>query len=66
MQKTIDSINLTLEMLQNYVDSLGANKNHGENQKIQEQKLFNLTKRFNGVVFHKKRSAFSRFKLMPK
>jgi len=42
MQKTIDSINITLEMLQLYNDSLRANKRYSENKKTHEQGSYDV------------------------
>jgi hypothetical protein len=41
MQKLVDSINITLEVLQNYNDFLSANKRNNESDKIFEQEYFN-------------------------
>jgi len=42
MKNLIDSINITLEVLQNYNDFLSANKRNNESEKIFKQEYFNL------------------------
>jgi len=42
MKNLIDSINITLEVLQNYNDFLSANKRNNDGEKIREQEYFNL------------------------
>jgi len=41
MKNLIDSINITLEVLQNYNDFLSANKRNNESKKIFKQEYFN-------------------------
>jgi len=42
MKKLVDSINMTLKVLQNYNDSLSINKRNNENEKILQQGYFHL------------------------
>jgi hypothetical protein len=44
MKNLIDSINITLEVLQNYNDFLSANKKNNESEKIFKQEHFNSKK----------------------
>jgi hypothetical protein len=41
MKNLIDSINITLEVLQNYNDFLSTNKRNDESEKIFKQQYFN-------------------------
>ena len=41
MKNLIDSINITLEVLQNYNDFFSANKRNNESEKIFKQEYFN-------------------------
>jgi len=41
MKNLIDSINITLEVLQNYNDFLSANERNNESKKIFKQEYFN-------------------------
>jgi hypothetical protein len=41
MKNLIDSINITLEVLQNYNDFFSANKRNNESKKIFKQEYFN-------------------------
>jgi hypothetical protein len=60
MQKIIDSINITLEMLQLYNDSLWASRICRENEKTHEQGYYDIKERFDGIILQKIRSVPSR------
>jgi hypothetical protein len=60
MQKTIDSINITLEMLQIYNDSLWAKRRYTENEVIHKQGSYDIKKRLDGVIPKKMRVMRSR------
>jgi hypothetical protein len=50
MQKIIDSINMTLEMLQIYNDSLWANRSYRENKVIHKQGSYDIKERPDVII----------------
>jgi hypothetical protein len=64
MQKLVDSINITLEMLQLYNDSLRANKRYSENKKTHEQGSYDIKERLDGIILQKMRAVPSRLMFM--
>lgn len=67
MQKIIDSINITLEMLQFYNDSLWANRRrYRENEKIHEQGSYDIKERLDGIILKKIRPVPSSLMFMPR
>ena len=64
MQKTTDSINITLEMLQIYNNSLWANRRYRENDEIHEQGSCDIKERLDGIIFQKMRAVPSRLMFM--
>jgi hypothetical protein len=52
MQKLVDSINITLEVLQNYNNSLAAHKNIKENDEICNQEHHDIKEHYD--LFQKK------------
>jgi hypothetical protein len=62
MQKLVDSINITLEVLQNYNDFLSANKRNNESEKIFKQEYFN-SKEYSAKNKHRIRQFFPVFYL---
>jgi hypothetical protein len=64
MQKTIDSINITLEILKIYNDFLWANRRYGDNKKIHEQVSYDIKECIGGIILQKKCSAPSNLMLM--
>ena len=67
MQKIIDSINITLEMLQFYNDSLWANRRiYRENEKIHEQESYDIKERLDGIILQKIRPVHASLMFMPR
>ncbi|OGP90074.1 MAG: hypothetical protein A2031_05105 [Deltaproteobacteria bacterium RBG_19FT_COMBO_43_11] len=53
MKKTIDSINITLEMLQLYNDSLWANRSVKENEKIHDHGYYDIKEELDVIILKK-------------
>ncbi|OGP68707.1 MAG: hypothetical protein A2W27_05765 [Deltaproteobacteria bacterium RBG_16_44_11] len=64
MQKTTDSINITLEMLQIYNNSLWANRRYRGNDEIHEQGSYDIKERLDGIILQKMRAGPSRLMFM--